>query len=149
LDAHAHWRALERMYLAAPVNSYFQPSIEIGDGCARVNLPVRPSSFHAAGALHGSVYFKALDDAAFFAAQSIERETFVLTARFELELLAPVTRGVLEARGEVTEAGERIEATASLELAGRAVARGRGIFARGRTPLAVVPAYQLAEQLLA
>jgi uncharacterized protein (TIGR00369 family) len=145
----AHWRALERMYLAAPVNAYYQPSIEIGDGRARINMPVRPSSFHAAGALHGSVYFKALDDAAFFASQSIEQEAFVLTARFELELLSPVTRGVLEAHGEVVERGERIEATATLEVGSRPVASGRGTFARGGTLLAEVPAYQLSEQLLA
>jgi hypothetical protein len=35
---------------------------------------VRPDFFHAAHAVHGSVYFKALDDAAFFAVASLVQE---------------------------------------------------------------------------
>ena len=32
---------------------------------------VEPASFHAAGAAHGTLYFKMLDDAAFYAANSL------------------------------------------------------------------------------
>jgi len=39
--------------------------------------------------LHGSVYFKAFDDAAAFAVYSVEREVFVVTASFRTYLLAP------------------------------------------------------------
>jgi uncharacterized protein (TIGR00369 family) len=137
----AHWRALERMYLGANVNRYFQPTVEIGEARARVTIPVQESSFHAAGALHGSVYFKALDDAAFFAAQSLEAEVFVLTATFEIEFLAPVTAGTLDAVGEVVERGHRTIATAVATVDGRQVARGRGEFARGRMRLDEVPGY--------
>ena len=35
--------------------------------------------FHAAGAGHGTIYFKMLDDAAFYAANSMVEEQFVLT----------------------------------------------------------------------
>jgi len=145
----AQWRALERMYLSAPVNHYFQPSIEIEAGRARISMPVQPSSFHAAGALHGSVYFKALDDACFFAAQANEPAAFVLTACFEVELLAPVTHGVLEAAGEVVADGRQIEAAATLEVGGALVARGRGSFARSGTGLDEVASYRPAEELLA
>jgi acyl-coenzyme A thioesterase PaaI-like protein len=44
------------MYLAAPINDYFRPRIELATGRARITMPVRRSSFHGAGALHGSVY---------------------------------------------------------------------------------------------
>jgi uncharacterized protein (TIGR00369 family) len=138
----AHFRSLERMYLGAPVNEYFQPTIELDPGNARITIPVQPSSFHAAGALHGSVYFKALDDAAFFAAQTTEPEVFVLTARFEIEFLAPVREGVLEALGEVTGESHRVEAAATLLVAGTEVARGRGEFARGGPKLTDVNSYR-------
>ena len=59
---------------------------------------------------------------------------FVLTTRFEVELLAPVTEGVLEALGEVVEENRRIEATATLKVMDETVARGRGEFARGTNP---------------
>jgi uncharacterized protein (TIGR00369 family) len=130
------------MYLGAPVNAYYRPTLEIAEGRARVTIPVQPTSFHAAGALHGSVYFKALDDAAFFAAQSLGPEVFVLTATFTIEFLAPVTSGVLDAVGEVVERGRRTIASAVATVDGEEVARGRGEFARGRTPLAGVPRYE-------
>lgn len=38
-----------------------------GDGEAEVSIEVGRELFHASGAVHGSVYFKLLDDAAFFA----------------------------------------------------------------------------------
>lgn len=50
-------------------------------------MPVKPSSFHAAGALHGSVLFKALDDAAIFAVYSVEPEVLVVTTSFTTYLL--------------------------------------------------------------
>ena len=137
----SHLRGLERMYLGAPVNEYFQPSIELDPGRARITMPAQPSSFHAAGGLHGSVYFKALDDAAFFAAQTTESRVFVLTARFEIEFLAPVRGGILEAIGEVAGEHQRVEAAATLFLAGEEVARGHGEFARGGPRLADVASY--------
>jgi len=48
-----------------------------------------------AHAMHGSVYFKCLDDAAFFAANSIVQEVFVLTVTFNVVLLRPVAAGAL------------------------------------------------------
>ena len=66
-----HFRRLERMYLGAAINEYFGPTVRIGPGTCEVTIPARPDFFHAAGAVHGAVYFKALDDAAFFAANSL------------------------------------------------------------------------------
>jgi acyl-coenzyme A thioesterase PaaI-like protein len=64
-------------------------------------IPVRPEFFHAAHAVHGSVYFKALDDAAFFAVNSLVTDVFVLTASYNLYLTRPVTEGALRAVGRV------------------------------------------------
>ncbi len=46
-----------------------------------------------------SVYFKALDDAAFFAANSVVEDVFVLTTNFNIQLLRTVTEGTLIATG--------------------------------------------------
>ena len=73
----AHYRALEKMYLSAPINSIYEPRISVSHERAEITIDVKESLFHAAGAVHGSVYFKMLDDAAFFAANSIEADHFV------------------------------------------------------------------------
>jgi acyl-coenzyme A thioesterase PaaI-like protein len=67
----AHFRKLENMYLGAPISRLYQPTIRISEGLAEIAIPVAPAFFHAAGALHGSVYFKVLDDACFFAVASL------------------------------------------------------------------------------
>ena len=74
-----HFQALEKMYLDAPINAFYDPRIEVSDAEAIVEIEVSESLFHSAQAVHGSVYFKMLDDAAFFAASSLEKEVFVLT----------------------------------------------------------------------
>ena len=132
-----HYRKLERMYDAAPINDYFQPTLRVGQGEAEIRIPVRDAFHHAAGAMHGCVYFKALDDAAFFAANSLVEDVFVLTARFEVQLLRPVVSGTILAIGRVTEDGpQRIEAEAELfDERGQLLARGTGLFARSKLRL--------------
>lgn len=138
-----HFSGLERMYLAAPVNEFYRPTIEVGEGRATVEVEVGPRFFHAAGAVHGSVYFKMLDDAAFFAANSLEREVFVLTASFATRFRRPVTGGRLKAVGKITGAeGARYRAEAVLfDESGTRVAEGSGVFARSRMPLAEAMGY--------
>src|SRR5436309_11962933 len=82
-----HWRRLERMYHSAPVNEYFEPRLAVSAGVARITMPAKPSSFHAGGGLHGSVFFKMLDDACVFAVYSRELEVFVPTTSFTVNLL--------------------------------------------------------------
>ena len=47
-------------------------------------MPIKEDYFHALNAIHGSVYFKMLDDAAFFAAQSVVEDYMLLTANFNI-----------------------------------------------------------------
>lgn len=136
-DAEAHFRKLERMYLGAPTNEYYKPGIKVSEGKAEITVAVRKDFFHAAGAVHGSVYFKLLDDAAFFAANSLVPDVFVLTASFSLKLLRPVTSGKLIGSGRVTgRDGPRIAAKAVLrDEGGKVVAKGSGEFVESRLPL--------------
>jgi uncharacterized protein (TIGR00369 family) len=126
----AHYQKLERMYSAAPTNAYYRPEIHIGEGIAEVQLAVRPDFFHAAHGVHGSVYFKLLDDACFFATSSLFDDVFMLTASFNLSLLRPVSRGDLIARGRVVHRSRRLVIADGIlsDDRGREVARGTGTF---------------------
>jgi uncharacterized protein (TIGR00369 family) len=139
-----HYRKLERMYAAAPTNEYFASRLTVAEGRAEVRILVRPDFHHAAGAMHGSVYFKALDDATFFAANSLVTDVFVLTARFEIEFLRPVASGEVRAVGKVTgDDGHRIEAAGDLyDDENRLVGRGVGYFARSKLALNSVDLYR-------
>ena len=53
-----------------------------------------------------SPYFKLLDDAAFFAVHSIVTDVFVLTTSFNINLIRPVSSGVITAKGKVTRCQE-------------------------------------------
>ena len=124
-----HNRKLERMYLTAPVNELYRPTIEISNGQATVEFAVRHEFFHAAGALHGSVYFKALDDSAFFAAASLVPDHFVLTVSFTVYFTRPVSKGRLRAEGRVTsQTTNLLVAESVLSNEGREVGRGSGMF---------------------
>ena len=133
-----HFRKLERMYLrGATINQYFLPTLRISPGAAEITMPVRPELFHAAGALHGSVYFKALDDVSFFAVNSLVPDVFVLTASFNIYLLRPVSEGTLRATGRVVHRSRTLFlAEAELfDSRERQVGRGSGSFMRSTIAL--------------
>ncbi len=132
-----HYRKLERMYLAAPINEFFKPSIQIGRGTAEIKVTVDSRFFHAAQAAHGAVYFKSLDDAAFFAVSSLVEDNFVLTSNFNLYMHAPVSGG------EVRSVGKVVRGSGSSFLAesilyndqNEEIARGSGMFVKSKVKL--------------
>lgn len=98
-----HYRKLENMYLNAPFNTqiYESTTCTIGFEKAEIGLTISDKYFHALGAMHGSVYFKLLDDAAFFAVNSIVEDVFVLTTSFNINLLRPANKGKIRSVGRV------------------------------------------------
>jgi uncharacterized protein (TIGR00369 family) len=137
MTGDAHHRKLERMYHSAPVTKLYGTRLQVGSGEATVILPVREEFFHAAGALHGSAYFRALDDAAFFAANSVVKDTFLLTVGFTVHLTRTVTEGTLTARGRLVHRSRSL-LIAEAELfddRGKTVARGTGTFLPKGPPL--------------
>lgn len=60
-----HYKRLENMYSAAPINDIFKPVMTVSEGEAVIEIDVGEQYHHSAGGVHGSVYFKMLDDAAF------------------------------------------------------------------------------------
>ena len=139
-----HYRKLERMYAKAPINAFYGPVLTVSEGRAEVEIEVQSKHHHSAGAMHGSVYFKMLDDAAWFAANSVVPDVFVLTTTFEVNLLRPVAKGRIRAVGVVTAQDERrIHATAELfDDQGTVIGRGQGRFALSRIPLTPEVHYQ-------
>ncbi len=132
-----HYRKLERMYHAAPINEYFRPVLTVSDGAAEVVIPVRRDFFHAAHAVHGSVYFKALDDAAFFAVNSLVPDVFVLTVTYNVYLTRPISEGTLRASGRVVHRSRQLF-VAEAELVddqGRQIGRGSGSFMKSAIAL--------------
>jgi len=132
-----HYRKLERMYHSAPGNTYYEPILRVDEGKAEVTIPIREDFKHSAGAVHGAIYFKALDDASFFAVQSLVKDQFIVTASFTIDLLRPISEGTLHAVGRVVERTPKRYLTEAelVDQTGRAVARGKGAFARSRLEL--------------
>ena len=139
-----HYAKLRNMYLSAPSNQPYEGlNIDIREGEATVRVQAVEAMHHAAGAVHGSFYFKLLDDAAFFACNALVPDVFVLTASFNIELHRPVSAGVLRAEGRVTKPGRTILFAASelFDEAGARVGCGSGTFARSKVPLHEVSSY--------
>jgi len=134
-----HYRRLERMYRAAPINEFFRPEIMIGRGTAEITVHVDDRRFfHATNAIHGSVYFKCLDDAAFFAVSSLVEDYFVLTSNFNLYLHAPVADGIIRSMGKVLRSGGSSFLAESVLLNEKndEIARGSGTFVKSKIRLA-------------
>ncbi|WP_459210395.1 PaaI family thioesterase [Aquimarina rhabdastrellae] len=134
-----HYRKLERMYLDANLNTeiYTTTTITIAEEEATISLTIEPKYFHALGAIHGSVYFKLLDDAAFFAVNSIVKDAFVLTTNFNINLVRPVNSGTIKAVGKVKFRSRNLyiaESTLYNED-GKEVAFGTGHFAKSKVAL--------------
>jgi uncharacterized protein (TIGR00369 family) len=141
----AHFRALESLYAAAPINQLFESRLHIPRaGEAEIRFSVSEAYFHAAGAVHGTAYFKMLDDAAFYAANSLVSDRFLLTTAFNLLFTRPLAPGEVTARGRWISGRRRVfVADAQLiDASGEEVARGTGTFMRSRFALSGLPGYR-------
>ncbi len=133
------------MYLNAPVQMMYPGiGIRVDEGSSEITLPVSERFFHAGKAVHGSIYFRLLDDAAYFAVNSTITDVFMLTSSFHIELLRPVTKGLLTANGRVLSANDKI-IFAESELTdnrGKKIAFGKGSFMKSNTLLKDVTGYE-------
>lgn len=138
----SHYRNLERAYLSAPIHDVYRDTvISISEGKALIEWNVQADFHHGMGALHGSVYFKLLDDACFFAANSLVPEVFVLTTSFDIDFLRPVKHGAVAARSEVIYSSRNLwvaRATLTDEKS-RVLATGTGRFVKSSLPVPESP----------
>ncbi|GAB3537157.1 hypothetical protein GCM10027443_29420 [Pontibacter brevis] len=144
MEATEHYRRLERLYHKANVQALLDgSSILVSHSRAELTLPVAPKYFHGANAIHGAIYFKLLDDAAYFAVASVVQDVFIVTSSFQLNLLRPVTGGTLKAVGTLRSVGKNLyvaESTLYNER-GKEVAFGTGQFMKTNQPLESLDGY--------
>ncbi len=138
-----HFSRLESMYAAAPVNEFYKPQMDVREGEAVIEIELSEKFHHSAGGVHGSVYFKMLDDAAFFAANSLEPEFFVLTTSFTTYITRRVASGKMKAIGKVVNSNKSqfIAESVVYDAQDREIGRGSGIFVRGKLPLVDAAGY--------
>ena len=145
--AEAHYRALEQLYASAPINLLFRSSLRLDEaGRSRIDFTVEPTSFHAAGAAHGTLYFKMLDDAAFYAANSLVSDRFLLTTAFNLHFTKPMRQGPAIAEGRWISGKRRVFVAEAriVDSGGEECARGTGTFLRSHIALAGLKGYSPA-----
>jgi uncharacterized protein (TIGR00369 family) len=134
-----HFTKLKHIYLSSNINTqiYESNECEITYEKATITMTIAKKYFHAFGAIHGSVYFKLLDDAAFFAVNSIIEDVFVLTTSFNIRFLRPVSIGKLTAIGKVTSKTQKgfVAESTLYNEAGKKVAFGTGLFVKSKMRL--------------
>src|SRR5690606_40816170 len=142
--ASVHYRALEALYASAPVNALFESRLEIvEEGHARIRFLVDERFHHAAGAAHGTIYFEMLDDAAFYAANSMVSDRFLLTTAFNLHFTKPIRAGDVVAEGRWVSGRRRVFVAEArlIDAEGDEIGRGTGTFMRSHIALAGLPGY--------
>ena len=145
--AQAHFRALESLYAAAPINRLFSSRLEIPEsGVARIHFDIDERYYHAGGAAHGTSYFKMLDDAAFYACNSLVSDRFLLTTAFNLLFTRPLKAGPVIAEGKWVSGQRRVFVGEArlIDEHNEEVARGTGTFMRSSIALAGLPGYRSA-----
>lgn len=139
-----HFERLTRLYQKAPIHDFYKNiSIEIIDKSCSISLPIDSRYFHGGMAVHGSVYFKLLDDAAYFACQSQVHDFFILTTNFTISLTRPVVDGILTAKGTFTSSdGVVFKGIAILtDSNGKLCGKGEGEFRKSKTALSEIADY--------
>ena len=134
-----HFQKLERMYLSGNINTkiYHFTTCKIALESAKIEMVTEEKYFHALGAIHGSVYFKLLDDTAFFAVNSIVEDVFVLTTSFNINILRPVNKGLITAIGQVKFKSRNLFVANSIlyNESGVEIAFGTGNFTKSKINL--------------
>jgi uncharacterized protein (TIGR00369 family) len=140
----AHLRALESLYASAPINALFASTLALPEaGRSEIQFTVAEDAFHAAGAAHGTLYFKMLDDAAFYAANALVSDRFLLTTAFNLHFTRPMKQGVARAEGRWISGRRRVFVAEAriVDPSGEECARGTGTFLRSHIALSGLAGY--------
>jgi uncharacterized protein (TIGR00369 family) len=141
-----HYRKLERMYMSARIQKKY-PGIHltVDKRHAMISLPVDESYHHAGGYMHGSVYFRLLDDVCYFAAMSEELNHFYVTSEFSIQFFRPLKNGIIRAESnEIKWLENEFHVKGTLyNEEGKKLASGSGIFKKSRYQLDESVGYRL------
>lgn len=139
-----HIRRLERMYHNANTNALIPANLDIVDrGRAELKMPIDERYLQAGQAVHGMLYFKAMDEVAFYAAQSLVTDMMLLTESMNIHFTRPLFMGTMHADAQVIKTGRTVhivEARVSDEQ-GRLSSFATATFMPGRLPLGDIDDY--------
>ena len=127
-----HLKNLINIYNIAPINKFYKPKIDLSLGKSTVEIEIKNKFFHTGGSVHGSVYFKMLDDAAYFASQTYEKKYFLYTVNLQVNFLKPIFQGKIISRGKLLkkDSNKFISKAKLFDNEGDEVANGEGIFVK-------------------
>ena len=139
-----HYRKLENAYFTAPNNDFYSPKLKISEGHADVRISILKQHYHFFGSVHDSVYFKALDDAAFFSANSLEFDKILLTSNLNVYLTKPIKSGEMKAVGKVVHRTRSSFLSEALlyDSKNQIIAKGIGSFVRSQRSLSEIDGYE-------
>ncbi|KAB1065737.1 PaaI family thioesterase [Salibacter halophilus] len=138
-----HLKKLENLYYAAPINEALNPTISISENISSIEQFIGQSQCHAGQFAHGSVIFKLLDDAAYFAAASSQTEFFLVTASYEIKFKKPAPVGHYKAIGELIDSSGRLLKAKSkvIDENDQIIAKGKGLFIPTKQQLSHLKGY--------
>ena len=127
-----HLKNLIKIYSIAPINKFYKPKMSLSLGESTIEIKIRRKFFHTGQSVHGSVYFKMLDDAAYFASQTHEKEFFLYTVNFEVNFLKAVSKNVIISKGKLLKKGSNKLISESMLYSsnGEEIGFGKGIFVK-------------------
>ena len=129
-----HFKNIINGYSNAPINQLFKPKMKISLGQCEIKMKISKNFHHSANSLHGSIYFKMLDDAAWGASNTYIDDVFLFTYNFNIYLTKPVSSGIINSRGKVVDKQDgRIKAESVLyDSQNNEIGRGDGLFMRSK-----------------
>ena len=132
------------MYVSAPFNKSIKSSIKIIQGECSVEMKIQKNMHTAGDSVHGAYYFMMLDNAAFFAINSLVEDVLILTKSFEINFLKPIKSGKLIAKAKFSEKtmGNYIAIAELYDDQENLIGKGKGIFRRSKLQLENINNYQ-------
>ena len=127
-----HLKNLIKMYSIAPINKFYKPKMSLSLGSSTIEMKIKRKFFHTGQSVHGSVYFKMLDDAAYFASQTHEKEFFLYTVNFEVNFIKTVSKEVIISKGKLLKksSNKLISKAILYGCNGEEIGYGKGIFVK-------------------
>ena len=128
----SHFAKIINGYKSAPINQLFNPKIRLSLGKSEIEIEVKKDFHHSANSLHGSIYFKMLDDAAWSASNTYIEDVLLFTYSFTVYLIRPVSSGIIKSVGKVkNRSNKKITAESTLyDSDGAEIGKGSGVFMR-------------------
>ena len=129
-----HFKKIINGYKSAPINQLYKPKMDLSLGKSIIQIKILQQFHHSANSLHGSIYFKMLDDAAWGASNTYIDDVFLFTYNFNIYLTKPVSSGIIISKGKVIDKKDgKIKAKSILyDSKNNEIARGDGLFMKSK-----------------